>query len=456
MINAIVLCAGKSTRMKSETSKVLHKVIDRPLIEYIINTLKQLNCENIVLVVNKEIKENLENLYGNDKRIKFALQKEAKGTANAVMSAKSMLQDKKGETLILMGDCPLLEEQTLLNLIEKNKNYHLTFLTYYETKENAYGKIVRNRDNKVIKIVEHNEASALEKTIKEINTGVYCVKNEVLWKYAPYVDNEKNKHKFTDIVELLVNNQKSVQTIMLSNQNEFAGVNTREELVNVINILTKRIINKHLNNGVTIINPETVIIGPDVEIEKDVTIYPNNIIIGKTKIKQNCQIFSNCHLENCEIEENCTIESSKIINSKIGKNTTVGPFAHIKANAQIGNNNRIGAFVEVKNSKLQNNVKASHLAYLGDSEIGNNVNIGCGVITVNYDGKKKHKTIIGDNSFIGSNVNLIAPIKIGSNCVIAAGSTITDDVLDDDMAIARSYQINKTGYGKRYLNKNSD
>jgi bifunctional UDP-N-acetylglucosamine pyrophosphorylase/glucosamine-1-phosphate N-acetyltransferase len=447
-MNAIILAAGNSTRMNSGISKVCHNLIDKPIISYIIRACQQLKMEKIYVVINEHSQGIVELLKG---QVEFVVQKQQLGTANAVASCKDVMQRLSGDTLILMGDCPLIDADSLGKLIEKNRNYDLTVLTAISNLNDCSGKIVRDENNFIEKIVESNNACIAEKTIDEINCGAYCVKNSVLWKFISYVDTDKNAHKLTDIIALLVKSNLKVSTQFCDS--EPININSRQDLVTATQMLQTKIYLKHLNNGVTILSPQTVLIGEDVEIACDVTIFPNNTIFGKSKIGKNSVIYGNNFFNNAVIGENCIVESSKIVNSEIKNHAQIGPFAHIKENSSIGDGNRIGAFVEVKNSKLHTCVKAAHLTYLGDSEIEKNVNIGCGVVTVNYDGKNKNRTYIKENSFIGSNVNLIAPITVGKDCVIAAGSTVTDDVPDGDMAIARSYQVNKQGYGKTYLDK---
>ncbi len=450
MNQAIVLAGGKSTRMKSATTKVMHNLIDQPVLQYIFDELMPLGLNQIVLVVNEENKQQLQTKFGET--CTYCVQPAQLGTANAVYAAKEELENKKGQTLILMGDCPMFGADVFAQLLEKNKTADLTMLTAFANPPNSYGKLVRNAKLQPEKIVEEQFASPSQKNITEVNAGVYCVQNEILWQFLPYVNSERCGYRFTDMVELLVKSGKRVQTVALQNQ-EFVGINTRLELVSAQKNLTEKINKKHLENGVTIFNPSSVVIGSHVVMESDVTIYPNNVILGTSHIKSGTQVLPNCFLLNATVGENCVVESSKLENSSIGNHCQVGPFANIKQNTLVGDHCRLGAFVEVKNSQLGNQVKAAHLTYLGDATIEDEVNIGCGVVTVNYDGGTKNLTFIGHNSFIGSNVNLVAPITVGSHCVVAAGSTITQNVESGDMAIARNYQTNKPGYGKTYLDR---
>ncbi len=451
MRNAIILAAGKSLRMKSKHSKVIHKLFDKEIIKYITEAVSKCDINNTVVVVGQNFDE-IKKVLGDT--VVYAIQNEQLGTAHAVASADS-LKGLGGDTLIVMGDTPLIKQETIKELFEKNLNYDLTVLTTYLQDPSYYGRVIRNKQNKIEKITEFKNCNSQEKLIKEINTGVYCVKNSVLFKFLPYILNSPlyNEYKLTDIIELLVKNNCKVQALVSPNSDEFLGVNTRIDLHEVYKIMQKQINDDHMLNGVTLNNPESIYIGKDVIIGTDVTIYPNNYISGNTTIGEGAVILSNCFILNAQIEAGCVIDQSKITDSTIKEKTTIGPFAHIRKNSVIGQENRIGNFVEVKNSVLDKNVKSAHLSYLGDSEIGENVNIGCGAVTVNYDGFEKHKTKILENSFIGCNANLLAPITIGKNTVVAAGSTITDDVPDGDMAIARSYQTIKEGYGQRFFDK---
>lgn len=452
MKSAIILAAGKSARMNSNTVKLLHTLIDKPIIKYVTDSATAAGAEEIVVVVGHQ-SEKVKELLGDNFTYEYQL--EQLGTAHAVSCAKS-LKDKRGQTLILMGDCPLIKPETLINLYESNKNFDLTVLTTHLKNPGTYGRIIRNRQNRIEKIAEYFECNEQEKNITEINTGIYCIKNEVLFKFLPYIGNNnvKGEYLFTNIVEILSKNNHKVQAIVSSDNSEFLGVNDRVQLAEVLKELQLSINKKHCLNGVTIVNPYSVYIGSEVVLGKDITIYPNNYILKNSIIKDNSTILPNCWLENAIIGENCVIDNAKITDSEILNGASVGPFARIRKNAIVGENANIGNFVELKNTQTGKNFKSAHLSYLGDSEIGNNVNFGCGAITVNYDGKTKHTTKIADNSFVGCNVNLIAPIALGKSTLIAAGSTITDDVPDGDMAIARSYQTNKEGYGTRFFERN--
>lgn len=454
MKNAIILAAGKSARMNSNTVKLLHNLIDKPIIKYVTESATKAGATDIVVVVGHQSDKVKETL---GEGFTYEYQLEQLGTAHAVSCAKS-LKGKKGQTLILMGDCPLISPKTLENLYESNKNFDLTVLTTQLKNPGTYGRIIRNRQNRIVKIAEHFECSEHEKAITEINTGIYCIKNEVLFKFLPYIsnNNEKGEYLFTSIIEILTKNNHKVQALVSADNSQFLGVNDRIQLDEVLRIMQHSINKNHCLNGVTIMDMNSVYIGSNVTIGKDVTIYPNNFITNNSVIKDNSIIMPNCWLQNAIIGENCTINYSTVTDSEILNNTTIGPFARIRNNSVVGENSKIGNFVELKNTKTKTNFKSSHLSYLGDCEVGSSVNFGCGAVTVNFDGNKKHVTKILDNAFIGCNVNLIAPITIGKNTLVAAGSTLTQNLPDGGMAIARSYQTNKEGYGERFFKKNNN
>ncbi|MBP5445852.1 MAG: bifunctional UDP-N-acetylglucosamine diphosphorylase/glucosamine-1-phosphate N-acetyltransferase GlmU [Acholeplasmatales bacterium] len=443
MINAIILAAGKGERMKSDVPKCAFPILKKPMINYILDTLKKTKVDNRVIVVGHKKEVFFEMLKDEE----FAIQENQLGTADAVKCAISKLKD--GITIVLPGDTPLISNlliNKLLDLQLKDNN-DMTLCTMIVENPFGYGRIIRE-NNKIKHIVEEKEATKEIKEIKEVNTGIMVFNNEFLKKAIKKIDNNNSKGEYylTDII----NFAKDISSYTLDDPNMLMGINDLNALNIIEEKLEKEIKKNLINSGVYIINKDSVTIGPDVEIAPGVTIYPNSFIMGKTKIEKNAIIGPSTELYNATINENVLCRQSVVYDSTILKDATVGPFAHIRMNTIVGEKDRIGNFVEVKNSILGVNTKASHLSYLGDSEIGNNVNIGCGSITVNYDGKKKSKTIIGNNVFVGCNSNLIAPITIEDDSFIAAGSTITDNVEKEDLAIARSKQINKKGYARKY------
>ena len=447
----LILAAGKGTRMQTDLPKCAYPILRKPMIEYIVDNMNSSVIDEIVVVVGHK-KEVLEDMLKD--RVLFAEQVEQLGTGHAVQSAESVLADKSGSTFIIPGDVPLVTD-VLINKIfaaHDEMGNDLTVVSMMEEYPKGYGRIVRDEYGTITGIVEELDLMPHQKEIKEVNTGIYVVKNEILFDVLKKVKlNERKKEYYlTDIVDLMHKDYK-VNSIVARHPHETMGVNDLYGISVAEKYLRESINKKHMLAGVSIINPETVTIGQGVLIDKGVVIYPNTTITGNSHIKANTIVGPNTEVHNSIIDENVHVKHSFIFNSKVGENTTVGPFAHIRENSAIGRNARIGNYVEIKKSRIGDDTKIAHLSYVGDSEVGRNVNFGAGSITVNYDGVLKHKTIIGDNVFIGCNVNLIAPISIGDNVFLAAGSTVTKDVPTGSMAIARNQQVTKEDYYKNLI-----
>ncbi len=453
---AIVLAAGKGTRMKTELPKCAFPILKKPMIEYIVENIEKSVVDESVCVIGyqKEIFENM--LEG---RVEFAYQEQQLGTGHAVMATKDIMANKRGTTIILLGDMPLIDHK----IINKVMSYHcdrgndLTVVTTEFENPKGYGRIIRNEYRNIEAIVEHNDCTDEQKRIKEINTGIYVVNNSDLYKVLDNIkiNERKGEYYLTDIVEIMKKDY-IVGTFVLWDNTKVMGVNDLFSVSVAEKVLREKINKFHMLNGVSIINPETVTIGHDVQIESNVTIYPNTYITGPSIIKTGAKVGPNTEIHTSTIHENVKVKHSLVFDSEVHDNTVIGPFAHLRNGASIGKYNRIGNFVEVKNSKTGNGTKAAHLAYIGDTETGNNVNFGCGSITVNYDGVKKHKTMIGNDVFIGCNTNLVAPIEVGDNVFIAAGSTVTKNIPKGALAIARNKQINKADYAKNFIRPKDD
>lgn len=444
---AIILAAGQGTRMKSKLYKVLHPILGRPMIQYVIDALKPAKVEKLVTVIGHGA-EKVKSEIGNESQ--FVLQEEQLGTAHAVMQAEKILENKSGTTIVVCGDTPLITAETFDKLFEyhERSGAKATVLTTNITDPTGYGRVIRGESGDVERIVEHKDASDEEKTVKEINTGTYCFDNEALFSALKKVnnDNAQQEYYLPDVIEILKSQNEKVSAFITEDDKETIGINDRIALSHAENIMKIRINEKHLKNGVTIMDPNNTYIGPDVTIEQDVVVYPGSMLMGDTHIETNTIIGPNTEIENCTIGQDTVIKQSVLKDSNIGREANIGPFAHIRPETTVGNEVRVGNFVELKKTVIGDNTKVPHLSYIGDANLGKGINIGCGTITVNYDGTDKHVTTIEDNAFIGCNSNLVAPVIIKKGSYVAAGSTITDDVPIDSLAIARSRQTNKEGY----------
>ncbi|AMM91253.1 bifunctional UDP-N-acetylglucosamine diphosphorylase/glucosamine-1-phosphate N-acetyltransferase GlmU [Peribacillus simplex] len=447
---AIILAAGQGTRMKSKLYKVLHPVCGKPMVQHVIDQVNQLQIEDIVTVIGHGAEKVQEQLGDS---CEYALQGQQLGTAHAVMQAESVLSDKSGTTLVICGDTPLIKAETMKELIalHEQSQAKATILTAYADNPAGYGRVLRGGGGLVEKIVEHKDATDEEKYVKEINTGTYCFDNQALFSALKKVSNEnvQGEYYLPDVIEILKQEGEVVTAFQSSDFEETLGVNDRVALSQAEQILRKRINESHMRNGVTIIDPLTTFIEADVQIGQDTVINPGSCIKGNSIIGQDCLIGPNTEIKNCEIGDGTEILQSVVHESSIGSSVKIGPFAHVRPQSEIQDSVKIGNFVEIKKTVFGKGSKASHLSYIGDAEVGENVNIGCGSITVNYDGENKHLTKIEDNVFIGCNSNLVAPVTIGEGAYVAAGSTITQDVPQEALSVARARQVNKEDYVKK-------
>lgn len=447
---AIVLAAGKGTRMKSNYYKVLHEVHGQPMLQHVIDSLKNLSIDRKIIVVGAGADEVMR-VMGNAGE--YVLQKEQLGTGHAVMVAGELLKDLKGTTLVICGDTPLLTPETLNHLMQVHQQNHAaaTVLTTVLDDPSGYGRIIRNEDGNILKIVEHKDATPKEREIKEINTGTYCFDNELLFSALNQITNHnaQGEYYLTDVIQILQQQGFLVGACMTEDALETLGINDRVSLAKANQVFKEKVNRKLMLSGVTIVDPEHTYISKESCIGKDTIIYPGTIIRGRCVIGENCIIGPNTELENTLVGDYSTIKHSVVSDSTIGKNTKVGPFAHLRNHCIVGDEVRLGNFVEIKNSTIGNNTNAAHLSYIGDADLGHHVNMGCGSITVNFDGTKKHRTKIGNYTFVGCNTNLIAPLNVGNQVYIAAGSTITDDLPDQSFAIARERQTTKLNYQKK-------
>lgn len=455
--NAIILAAGKGTRMRSlnkEVSKVAFPLLGQPLVSYVLDATENIVDGKKVVVVGFGGKKTEEIV---SSRAEVVWQHEQKGTGHAVMQAKELLKNDKNNTLILSGDVPLLSEETLKEMIDAHikNNAKLTVMSAKPASNYGYGRIVRDENGNLLKIVEQADATEEEKEIREVNAGTYLINNELLFKHLDELDsdNKQNEIYLTDMISLFIEKGYKVGVYVLKDPNEMLGINNRVQLAEAEKLMRKRINERHMLSGVSMENPENTYIGPKVKIGQDTYIGAGAHILGNTVIGNKNEITGDTYIEDSQIGEENKIISSYIVGAKIGNNNNIGPMARMRGANVIGNNTKIGNFVEFKAVIFGNGSKCAHLSYLGDTIVGENTNIGCGTITANYDGVNKSKTIIGDNVFVGSGVTIIAPVNIESNSFLAAGSTINRDVKENDLAIARERQVNKEGYGKIILER---
>lgn len=436
---AIILAAGKGTRMHSNKPKALVEILGKPMLNYLIESIDKSVIDEIILVVGNN-KELFYELY--DKRVTFAIQEEINGTATALKKAIPYL-DFHGVAIVIPGDTPLIETKMIDEIIETHiaSKKEVTLVTTEVMNPVGYGRIIRDRHG-IKEIVEEKNSNKLTKKILEVNTGIMAFTLMNLEGYLNSIElNEvSNEYYLTDILKFIPRNE--VNDIR-TNDETLLGANDFVHLAKLEVLCNRRIIEAHMKDGVRFINPETSIVEDSVKLSKGVTIYPNTYLYGNTMIGPNSAVGPNTTITNSTISNDTTVKYSVISNSIIGAFNSIGPFSNIRDNCIIGNNNRIGNFVELKNSKIKDFTKASHHSYIGDTICGSNVNFGCGCITANYNGKIKQQTIIEDKAFIGCNSNLVAPIKIGESSYIAAGSTVTADVYPNSLVIARAKEIVK-------------
>ncbi|WP_294530680.1 bifunctional UDP-N-acetylglucosamine diphosphorylase/glucosamine-1-phosphate N-acetyltransferase GlmU [uncultured Fusobacterium sp.] len=447
-LKTLILAAGKGTRMKSDMPKVIHKVNGIPMITKIIDTLSGLNPEENILILGHK-KEEVLKVVGEN--CDYVLQTEQLGTGHAVIQAKEKLEGYDGDVMILCGDTPLLRESTLKSLYDYHKESGAvtTILTSIYENPFGYGRIVKE-DGLVKAIVEEKEASEEIKKIKEVNAGVYCFNSKELFKALDKIDNnnEKGEYYLTDVIGIQVSENKKVQSFILEDKMEILGVNSKVELTQAGKVLRDRKNRELMEEGVILIDPETTYVEESVKVGRDTVLYPGVVLQGKTVIGENCEIIGNSRIIDSVLGNNIRVESSVIEESILEDGVTMGPFAHIRPKSLLKEKVHIGNFVEVKKSTLEKGVKAGHLTYLGDAQVGENTNIGAGTITCNYDGVNKFKTVIGKDAFIGSDSMLVAPVNIGEKALIGAGSVITKDVPSNSLAVSRSKQIIKTDWRK--------
>ncbi|PYR75644.1 MAG: bifunctional UDP-N-acetylglucosamine diphosphorylase/glucosamine-1-phosphate N-acetyltransferase GlmU [Acidobacteria bacterium] len=447
--HVVVLAAGKGTRMKSLEPKVVHRALGVPLIEHVLRAADPLRPQTTVVILGHRA-ERVQEILGKRLGLLFALQEPQLGTAHALLQAEPHLRGCRGTVVLLYGDVPLLRPATLRTLVETHhaRGALATVLTAHVDRPFGYGRIVRE-DGRIVAIVEEKDATPEQRAITEINSGIYAFELEPLFgalrEIAPA--NAQGEYYLPDLVRIYRSRGLTVETVVLDDAREILGVNSRKELAELTAILKSNRADELMAAGVTIEDPASAWIGPDVTIGTDTILHPNVYLEGRTRIGRGCEVHSGVRIVDSAIDDGVVINNfCVIVESHVSSGARVGPFAHIRPQSDVGEQAHVGNFVELKKTALGPGSKANHLSYLGDATIGANVNVGAGTITCNYDGEKKNPTVIEDGAFIGSDSQLIAPVRVGRGAYVAAGSSITEDVPPGALAVARGKQVNKDGW----------
>ncbi|HKM33056.1 MAG TPA: bifunctional UDP-N-acetylglucosamine diphosphorylase/glucosamine-1-phosphate N-acetyltransferase GlmU [Oscillospiraceae bacterium] len=452
---AIILAAGDGKRMRSQSPKVLNEVLFEPMLKWVISACQNAKVDKLCVVAGYKHEEIQGFLHPKYEDISIAIQHDRKGTAHAVMQAVDFLRhNNPRDTLVLCGDAPFIDEQT----ITASYNQHIanqsgvTVITARLENPTGYGRIIRNEQG-ITSIVEQRDCTSNQLAIDEVNSGAYWFNTQCLLDALEKIDcnNAAGEYYLTDAVGVILQSGKKADAYIAADEGVTLGANDRRTLYSLNQIAKGNAINRHFENGVEFVSLDGVIIGREVKIGAGTRILPGVILKGKTQIGENCVLGPNTVIEDSIVGDGTILNSVQAYQSEIGSHVKIGPFVHIRPNSKIHDRVKIGDFVEVKNSEIGEKTSISHLTYVGDSDVGSGVNFGCGVVTVNYDGKNKSRTTIGDNAFIGCNTNLVAPVNVGKGAYTAAGSTITKNIPDDALAIERAQLVIKEGYAKRKL-----
>lgn len=453
-LRAVILAAGKGTRMRSKLPKVLHKVGGKPMLQHVLDAADAAGAAEKIVIVGHEA-ELVEAMVGEQGKI--VLQAEQLGTGHAVMQTQDALADFKGTVMILCGDTPLLDGAELKKFYEAHvqSGAAATVLTAHMDNPFGYGRIVRDSEGNVQGIVEEKDADAQQKLIKEVNTGIYCLECPLMFEVLSTLtcDNAQGEYYLTDVLTKLNAAGRKVGGVVTEDSDMVMGINSRRQLAEAESVMRERILGKLMDAGVTIMDPASTFIESSVKIGRDTIIYPFTWLEGTTEIGEDCEIGPNVRFTNVKIGSGNHLQFMYGHDCQVCDGVTAGPYVHLRPDTVIGNKVKIGNFVEVKNSHIGVGTKLPHLTYIGDSDIGSGVNMGCGCITVNYDGKKKYRTVIEDNAFVGCNTNLVAPVTVKAGSYIGAGSTITKEVPENSLAIARAKQKNIEGWAEKYRNQ---
>ena len=444
---AVILAAGKGTRMKSKLPKVLHRVGGKPMLRHVTEVARAIGSYRTVVVVGFEGERVMQEMGAG---LEYAVQADQLGTGHAVMQTKSLLKDYSGTLLLLCGDTPLLTQATLKKLCDAHRESSAaaTVLTACLDNPSGYGRIIRDGSGSVTGIVEQKDASVVELGISEINTGIYCFEAKPLFAALDGLtcDNAQKEYYLTDVLAILAHSGQKVGAMQTADFQETLGINSRVQLAEAEAILRRRKLLQLMEAGVTVMDPASTFIDDTVFIGCDTVIYPYTWLEGSTVIGENCRIGPNSRIADSILGDEVTLHFSYAHECRIADGVTVGPYVHLRPETKLAAGVKVGNFVEIKNSQVGQGSKVPHLSYIGDTDMGSGVNIGSGTITVNYDGKKKYRTVIGDKAFIGCNTNLVAPVTVGEGAYIAAGSTITKDVPPGALGVGRARQTNLAGW----------
>jgi len=447
---ALILAAGEGTRMKSATPKVAHTILGEPMVSLVVNAAKAAGCERVIAVTGHGA-DVVRSLLAED--VTNCVQEEQLGTGHAVMCARDCVADFEGSLVVLSGDTPLITPDTIAGLVamRESSGAAVTLLTTHVKDPSGYGRILRGRDGRVDAIVEHKDLSADQQHITEINTGTYCFDASVLFAHLDRLttDNVQGEYYLTDIVGVFNSEGLLVSAMTTGDASETMGVNSRVQLAEAARIMQRRINQFHMLEGVTMTDPGLVWVGPRVVLGRDVTLEPMTFLMGETQVGEGARIGPNSRVTDSTVGPGAVVDSSVVVQSKVGAKANVGPVAYLRPGTVLGEAAKAGTSVEIKNSVVGDGSKVPHLSYIGDAEIGSGVNVGAGTITCNYDGVHKHRTVIEDDVFIGSDTMLIAPVRIGRGAVTGASSAISDDVPAGALGIERSEQRNLDGWAER-------
>lgn len=446
MTDVLIMAAGLGTRMKSRRAKVLHNLSGRPLIAHVLSAALRLAPESVITIVGHQadeveraVRDEAARSEARSTELLFALQREQRGTGHAVMAAREILVSRQGSIIVLAGDGSMIRTETLARLAEthSSEKNDATVMTTLLDDPHGYGRVVRDDEQRFVRIVEQKDASPEEASIREVGVSIYCFETDALLDALDHLtnDNAQGEYYLTDVPQVMLSHGKRVGIFVQKDSEEVLGINDRIELAEIENKLRQAKLRELMLSGVTIIDPATTWIHQEVEIGQDTVIHPQVIIEGATRIGSECVIQSWTRIKDSEIGDRVTIKNSSVIeDSRIESGASIGPFARLRMHAEIGEKGVIGNFVEVKKSKIGRGTKASHLTYLGDATLGDRVNIGAGTVTCNYDGVRKHETIIEDDVKIGSDTMLVAPVRVGRGSVTGAGAVVTKDIPEDSLA----------------------